>query len=280
MLLMPVCGNEDIWSRAEVFWWPCRTTFGWTTSWGKDCKAALASTSNCRKVAERATDEVLMHKILIPMDNLSISTGFPWISGFWFSNDRALPSTSPTAPGMFASQKACAVFVHGSDFGEDFLGGFSQAGTTIQLGVGRIARFGFGIPGKRRGDFPTLILMDDVLPRCFLSIFRWEFGFLIWTEKGGKKTQKSSDFMDFEVGSHNTLRWLDEPLRGLSEAMAAHYPLDDTGHTWRLKLEKLERGGRGMWLNFYGFHFLNLRETLQNLTPKEMRRWGRRKHFF
>lgn len=47
--------------------------------------------------------------------------------------------------------------------------------------------------------------------------------------------------MDFEVGSHNTLRWLDEPLRGLSEAMAAHYPLDDTGHTWRLKLEKLER---------------------------------------
>lgn len=52
--------------------------------------------------------------------------------------------------------------------------------------------------------------------------------------------------MDFEVGSHNTLRWLDEPLRGLSEAMAAHYPLDDTGHTWRLKLEKLERGGRGM----------------------------------
>lgn len=192
MLLMPVCGNEDIWSRAEVFWWPCRTTFGWTTSWGKDCKAALASTSNCRKVAERATDEVLMHKILIPMDNLSISTGFPWISGFWFSNDRALPSTSPTAPGMFASQKACAVFVHGSDFGEDFLGGFSQAGTTIQLGVGRIARFGFGIPGKRRGDFPTLILMDDVLPRCFLSIFRWEFGFLIWTEKGGKKPKKAA----------------------------------------------------------------------------------------
>lgn len=46
------------------------------------------------------------------------------------------------------------------------------------------------------------------------------------------------------VGSHNTLRWLDEPLRGLSEAMAAHYPLDDTGHTWRLKLEKLEDGQR------------------------------------
>ncbi|CAK9110714.1 unnamed protein product [Durusdinium trenchii] len=46
------------------------------------------------------------------------------------------------------------------------------------------------------------------------------------------------------VGSHNTLRWLDEPLRGLSEAMAAHYPLDDTGHVWRLKLEKLEDGQR------------------------------------
>ena len=207
MLLMPVCGNEDIWSRAEVFWWPCRTTFGWTTSWGKDCKAALASTSNCRKVAERATDEVLMHKILIPMDNLSISTGFPWISGFWFSNDRALPSTSPTAPGMFASQRACAVFVHGSDFGEDFLGGFSQAGTTIQLGVGRIARFGFGIPGKRRGDFPTLILMDDVLPRCFLSIFRWEFGFLIWTEKGGKKNPKKQRLHGFwgRISQHTAL---------------------------------------------------------------------------
>lgn len=46
------------------------------------------------------------------------------------------------------------------------------------------------------------------------------------------------------VGSHNTLRWLDEPLRGLSDAMAAHYPLDDTGHTWRLKMEKLEDGQR------------------------------------
>lgn len=46
------------------------------------------------------------------------------------------------------------------------------------------------------------------------------------------------------VGSHNTLRWLDEPLRGLSDGMAAHYPLDDTGHTWRLKMEKLEDGQR------------------------------------
>ena len=70
-----------------------------------------------------------------------------------------------------------------------------------------------------------------------------------------------------EVGSHNTLRWLDEPLRGeaavgacelivlvsseccmlsvqsptgLTAGMAAHYPLDDTGHTWRLKLDKLD----------------------------------------
>jgi len=46
------------------------------------------------------------------------------------------------------------------------------------------------------------------------------------------------------VGSHNTLRWLDEPLRGLTAGMAAHYPLDDTGHTWRLKLDKLEDGQR------------------------------------
>lgn len=165
MLSMPVCGNEDIWSRAEVFWWPCRTMFGWTTSWGKDCKAALASTSNCRKVAQRATDPVLMHKILIPMDNLSISTGFPWISGFWFSNDRALPSTSPTAPGMFASQRALAVFGP-----TEKIGGFSKAGTTIQLGVGRIARFGFGIPGEFSEETSQhwyQLIMDDVLPRCF-----------------------------------------------------------------------------------------------------------------
>ena len=74
-----------------------------------------------------------------------------------------------------------------------------------------------------------------------------ENGFFKLTEKGGKKTKKAAtSSWDFEVGSHNTLRWLDEPLRGLSEAMAAHYPLDDTGHTWRLKLEKLELGGRGM----------------------------------
>ncbi|CAJ1436577.1 unnamed protein product, partial [Effrenium voratum] len=46
------------------------------------------------------------------------------------------------------------------------------------------------------------------------------------------------------VGSHNTLRWLDEPLKGLSEAMAAHYPLDESGQTWRLKMEKLEDGQR------------------------------------
>lgn len=40
--------------------------------------------------------------------------------------------------------------------------------------------------------------------------------------------------------------WFIQHSSGLSDGMAAHYPLDDTGHTWRLKMEKLEVCGKGV----------------------------------
>ena len=43
-------------------------------------------------------------------------------------------------------------------------------------------------------------------------------------------------------------------FKGLSEAMAAHYPLDESGQTWRLKMEKLElTGGLWIWVCFCCF---------------------------
>ncbi|CAE8584087.1 unnamed protein product, partial [Polarella glacialis] len=52
------------------------------------------------------------------------------------------------------------------------------------------------------------------------------------------------------AGTHNSLRWLDEPLRGLSSAGVAPCPLDDAGHMWRLTLSRQDGGGSQRW--FFG----------------------------
>eukprot|EP00931_Biecheleriopsis_adriatica_P087866 TRINITY_DN62279_c0_g1_i1.p1 TRINITY_DN62279_c0_g1~~TRINITY_DN62279_c0_g1_i1.p1 ORF type:complete len:1878 (+),score=430.77 TRINITY_DN62279_c0_g1_i1:444-6077(+) len=48
------------------------------------------------------------------------------------------------------------------------------------------------------------------------------------------------------AGTHNTLRWLDEPLRGLSEKNLVPHELNDTKNMWKLKLDKQD-GGLRYW---------------------------------
>jgi len=57
-------------------------------------------------------------------------------------------------------------------------------------------------------------------------------------------TSVTWELIDLHVlaGTHNSLRWLDEPLRGIAAAGQAKCPLHESGSMWKMSLNKLENG--------------------------------------